>query len=82
MEAEWPADVALFLNLDQRSIDFYIKQEKGGEVEQQGQGLREFVSALEARPTATRPRLAPSPPDVCMAEKEESVYLWTAVALF
>lgn len=38
MEAEWPADVALFLNLDQSSIDFYIKQERGGEVELQGAG--------------------------------------------
>lgn len=66
MEAEWPADVALFLNLDQRSIDFYIKQEKGGEVEQQGQGLREFVTALEARPAATSPTRAPPSPDVCI----------------
>lgn len=59
MEAEWPVDVALFLNLDQRSIDLYMKQEKAGEVEQQGQGLQEFVTVSEARPTATHPTLAP-----------------------
>lgn len=54
MEAEWPADVALFLNLDQRSIDFYIKQEKGGEVEQQAAGICHRVrSASHSHPSHT-----------------------------
>ena len=44
MEAEWAVDVAS-LNLDQHSIDFCIKQERAGEVEQRGRRWRQkFVS--------------------------------------
>lgn len=38
MEAEWAVDVAL-QSLDQHSIDFYIKQERAGEVEQSRRNL-------------------------------------------
>lgn len=53
-EAEWPADVALFLNLDQRSIGVSIKQGQGGEAERQGAGAagicRRVGSATHRRP--------------------------------